>query len=106
MKNKIVNTIFLIIILLLAFYSFFVEPNKLEVVNYKIKDKDLSGLKVVYASDFHIKPHQNKQLKNIVQKINEQNADIVLYGGDFAECFKFSRLQKYAKKCNRNVIQM
>ncbi len=83
MKNKIINTILLIIILLLAFYGFFIEPNELEVVNYKIKDKDLAGIKIVFASDFHIKPHQNKQLKNIVEKINAQNPDIVLYGGDF-----------------------
>ena len=83
MKIKIINISFLITILLLAFYAFFIEPNALEVTNYKIKDKDLAGLKIVYASDFHIKPHQNRQLKNIVEKINAQNPDIVLYGGDF-----------------------
>ena len=44
MKNKIINTILLIIILLLAFYGFFIEPNELEVVNYKIKDKDFIHL--------------------------------------------------------------
>ena len=83
MRNKIINISLLITILLLAFYAFFIEPNNLEVTNYKIKDKDLAGIKIVFASDFHIKPHQNKQLKNIVEKINAQNPDIVLYGGDF-----------------------
>lgn len=83
MKNKITNISLLTIILLLVFYAFFIEPNALEITNYKIKDKDLAGLKIVFASDFHIKPHQNKQLKNIVEKINAQNPDIVLYGGDF-----------------------
>ena len=70
MKNKIINISLLITILLLAFYAFFIEPNNLEVTNYKIKDKDLAGIKIIFASDFHIKPHQNKQLKNIVEKIN------------------------------------
>ena len=83
MKNKTINISLLIVILLLAFYAFFIEPNALEINNYKIKDKDLAGLKIVYASDFHIKPHQNKQLKNIVEKINAQNPDLVLFGGDF-----------------------
>ncbi|MBQ7287959.1 MAG: metallophosphoesterase [Candidatus Gastranaerophilales bacterium] len=83
MVNKTINISLLIIILLLAFYAFFIEPNNLEVTNYKIKDKDLAGIKIVYASDFHIKPHQNKQLKNIVEKINAQNPDIILFGGDF-----------------------
>ena len=78
MKNKIINILLLITILLLAFYAFFIEPNNLEVTNYKIKDKDLSGLKIVYASDFHIKPHQNKQLKNIVEKINARVINVVV----------------------------
>ena len=56
MKNLFLK-IFLIIGILLAGYSYFIEPNKLEVTNYTIHDKELAGVKIVFASDFHIKPY-------------------------------------------------
>jgi hypothetical protein len=55
----------------------------LTIKNYKIKDNDLKGLKIVFASDFHIKPNQKKRLSEIISLINKQNADIVLSTGDF-----------------------
>ena len=41
------------------------------------------GIKIVFASDFHIKPHQQKRLEKIVDLINSQNPDLVLSAGDF-----------------------
>ena len=67
----------------LGIYSVFIEPNKLEVTNYTIQDKELSGIKIVFASDFHIKPNQQKRLDKIVNLINSQNPDLVLSAGDF-----------------------
>ena len=64
-------------------YSFFIEPNKLEVNKITIYDKELTGIKIVFVSDFHIKPHQQKRLEKIVETINEQQADIVLSAGDY-----------------------
>ncbi len=84
MKIKKIISIFIIIIsVAIGFYSFFVEPNKLDVTEYSIKDKELQGIKIVFVGDFHIKPHQTKRLKEIVKKINAQNPDIVLMAGDF-----------------------
>lgn len=81
--EKHLSKLILIIGILLAIYSFFVEPNKLEITNYKIQDKELAGVKIVFASDFHIKPNQQKRLKQIVATINEQNPDLVVSTGDY-----------------------
>ena len=82
MKNLHLK-ILLIIGLLLAGYSYFIEPNKLEVTNYTIQDKELEGVKIVFASDFHIKPYGQKRLEKVVEIINAQNPDIVVSAGDF-----------------------
>ena len=82
MKKYLLITLF-IITLLLAGYSYFIEPNKLEVTNYTIQDKELNGVKIVFASDFHIKPYGQKRLEKVVETINEQNPDVVVSAGDF-----------------------
>ena len=64
--KKIFTKILLIIGVLLAGYSYFIEPNKLEVTNYTIQDKELNGIKIVFASDFHIKPYGQKRLEKVV----------------------------------------
>ena len=81
--NKILFKILIITGILLAGYSYFIEPNKLEVTNYTIQDKELSGVKIVFASDFHIKPYGQKRLEKVVETINEQNPDVVVSAGDF-----------------------
>lgn len=80
---KIAKLFFITVLVVLTFYSFYIEPNQINVTDYTINDKDLSGIKVVFAGDFHIKPHQKKRLKKIIELINNQNPDIVLSTGDF-----------------------
>ena len=75
--------IFLMILTGMLAYCFYFEPNKLEVKKITIYDEQLRGIKIVFASDFHIKPHQQKRLEKIVKTINEQDADIVLSTGDY-----------------------
>lgn len=82
MKN--LNFIIIIILfILLGCYSLFIEPNKLEVNHYKIQDAQLKGLNIVFASDFHIKPYQQKRLDKVIELINAENPDLVLSVGDF-----------------------
>ena len=71
--HKTLIKILLIIGVLFAGYSYFIEPNKLEVTNYTIQDKELSGVKIVFASDFHIKPYGQKRLEKIVETISMLN---------------------------------
>lgn len=76
----------MIIIALLVYVficSVFIEPNLLVVTNYKVEDQDLNGIKVAFASDFHLRPKELSKLDKIVRLINSQNPDLVLLGGDF-----------------------
>lgn len=81
--NIIKKLLFIIFLSTVGIYSLFIEPNKLDITNYTIQDKELSGIKIVFASDFHINPKQQKRLEKVVELINEQNADLVLSAGDF-----------------------
>lgn len=78
----------ILFLLLILIWSVFVEPNILTVKHLTIKDKSLNGLKLVFASDFHIKPLETLRLKRIIKKINEQNPDIILLGGDYVSGHK------------------
>ena len=78
---------FIIGVLCLA-WAFLVEPKMLVVQKYKISVPKLKGLKVVFMSDFHVGPNDEERLKKIVKKANEQNADLVLLGGDFVNGHK------------------
>ena len=75
--------IFISFCLLLAGYSYFVEPNRLEVNRYVVQDEQIKGVKIVFASDFHVKPYGQKRLDMIVEKINAENPDLVVSAGDF-----------------------
>lgn len=75
--------IFILFCLLLAGYSYFIEPNRLEVNRYVVQDEQLKGVQIVFASDFHVKPYGQKRLDMIVEKINAENPDLVLSVGDY-----------------------
>lgn len=79
---------FILISLCLLIWSMFIEPNILIVKHLIIHDEQLKGLKIVFASDFHVKPHETYRLNKIVRTINEQNPDIVLFGGDYVNGHK------------------
>lgn len=76
----IILTIFCLILLI---WSFLIEPKMLKVTKYNLYDKDLKGLKIVFAGDLHVRPNQEKRLEEIVEKINLQNPDLILFAGDF-----------------------
>ena len=68
---------------ILIVWSFKIEPNLLEIKHYFIENKNLNGLRIVYAVDFHIAKHDKKRLEKIIETINAQNADLILLGVDF-----------------------
>lgn len=74
---------FVFAIIALIIWSFYIEPNLLVVKHYNVQNEKLRGLKVVFASDFHVKKNQEKRLIKVIKKINAQNADIILLGGDY-----------------------
>lgn len=86
MIYRILENIFILCIISVVFlgvWAFYIEPNMLAVTNYKIKDKNLKGIKIVLAGDFHVAPNQEKRLQKTVQKINDQKPDLILLVGDF-----------------------
>ncbi len=80
---KYFSLIIIFVLILCGFWSIFIEPYILTTKHIVLENKDLSGLKIVYASDFHIKPYEKFRLKKVVKRINEQNPDIILICGDF-----------------------
>ncbi len=80
--KKLLIFLFTVFIIILA-YSYFIEPEFLQVNKYKVIAPEFSGIKIVFASDFHIKPHQKKKLERIVKIINAENPDLVLSVGDY-----------------------
>jgi len=79
---------FIIIAFLSAVWAFFIEPNLLAVTTLNLENKDLKGLKVVFVGDFHVRQSQRKNLITVVNKINEQNPDLILCTGDFVSGHK------------------
>ena len=77
--------IFGIILIVLLFWSILIEPNLLTVKKYKIVNQDLSGFRIIFVSDFHLKSGVSHRLDRLVAKIKEQKPDILLLGGDFFE---------------------
>ena len=82
-------------------YATFIEPKLLHVVSHEIVSEKVKGetIKVVQFSDTHIGEFfSTEDLKKVVNKINEQSADLVLFTGDLMDnaakyegsCIKFS----------------
>ena len=59
MKKYFTITISIILIALLiklGLYSYYTEPAMLNITRYKLQDEQLSGIKIVFPSDFHVRP--------------------------------------------------
>lgn len=84
LKWFLIPTVIIIVISFsLIFYAFKIEPFKLNVNNIDLSSTQSSSLKLVQFSDTHIKPDFTyENLKNVVDIINQQNADIGVFTGD------------------------
>ena len=90
--KKIIITLIIIILLIssVLLYSRFIATKGLKVKEYKVVNTKITdsyhGLKIVHLSDIHYGSTINeKELNNIVDKINEIKPDIVVLTGDLLD---------------------
>lgn len=86
----IISSILIILFLSIILYSHYIGTKGLIVKEYKILNEripdEFHGFKIVHFSDLHYTTTINKkELKNIVNKINQLKPDIVVFTGDFIE---------------------
>ncbi|NFO02727.1 metallophosphoesterase [Clostridium botulinum] len=116
--KKILKRIFITIILIPAIcfgifaYSIYVEPNLLSVKNIEINNssniKNEDTIKIAQISDIHLGEYYAiDKLEKLVNKVNSQNADIIVFTGDlFDNVSKFedtSKVVPILKKLNANI---
>lgn len=100
--KSILISVFAILILSVScmFYAFKIEPYRLKVNEYNLTDKrtEATTIKIVQFSDVHIKgDFTYKNLDKVVNSINKQHPDIVVFTGDLYD--------NYAKyNDDRNII--
>ena len=71
-------------------WGFLIEPNLLVVRSYNLNLPQFKGLRIVFASDWHIAPWQEPRLNKTINKINSLHPDIIILGGDFVKGHKFA----------------
>ena len=105
---------FILIVSILFLYSIYIEPYNLIVNEYKIENKNIpksyDGIKIVHFSDVHYGTTvNNKYLNKIVDLINKQKPDIVVFTGDFFDERKnisekeISNINNTLSKINSNL---
>lgn len=76
----------IVVIILFLVYMVFIEPNRLEIKEYKVQG--IVDKKICFFSDCHFgKLYKQNKLEKIVEMINSTNSDIVIFGGDFFDYY-------------------
>ncbi len=98
-KLKIILPLFLFGSILCLAYSYFIEPNLLVVNEQTLHIKNwnsaFDNFKIVAVSDVHGGSNgvTEEKIRRIVQLINEQNADLVVFLGDYVSQQRGNRSQ-------------
>ena len=103
--------ILIIIIVLVIIYARYIGTKGLKVHEYKVESSTISeayhGLKIVHLSDIHYgSTVLEKELSNIVDKVNLLKPDIVVLTGDLIDnrlSYDKDIIVKYLSKINVNI---
>lgn len=103
-KNKRKLIIIGVILLLFISYSavepFFLTRDNVNISSNEIGN-DLDGYKIVYVSDIHNGPYMSaNRLNDLLNLINDENADIILLGGDYIKNYteEFNTVFEFVSK--------
>ncbi len=107
--NKLVKK-FRAIYLVFVFIAFgacaFIEPYWLEDITYRVASRDVpkkfDNAKIIFISDIHHGPYFNlSRVRSLVRRVNLQNPDIILLGGDYVH-----RDPKYIIPCFNELKEL
>lgn len=95
MKTRIrpwvkVTLIIILLISSITLYGIFISTKQLDIIKYEIINKNIpsnfNGTKIVHISDIHYKTAiKEKELKTIINKVNNLKPDIVILSGDILD---------------------
>lgn len=114
-RVALVLLILLLLAVLVLLYARFIEPNMLTVTRTTVQsDVKITPFKIVFFSDTHFgKYYKQEKIEEIVAKINNEKADIVIFGGDFfdkynndAALLDTEYLQQQMKKIEAEVTKL
>jgi len=100
----ILSTIFIIATVSLVTYIYKIEPQWIEIKNIDLTlphlSEEFEGWRILQLSDIHINEWMTEErLKNIVNLVNQQQADIIVLTGDF-----FSQSGSYSTRLDEQII--
>ena len=100
-KRKISYVILFCILLLIllscgiAFYSFYIEPFRLTIDTLSLESSLSQEVRIVQVSDIQISRHYTTEdFEKVVQAVNRQQPDILLFTGDLYENYASYRDDK------------
>ncbi len=109
--------IILILILAIIFlYGRYIEINNFKIKEYTINNENIpetfKELKIVHFSDIlYEKNYNKKMLDTLLKKINDEEADIIIFSGDLFKQGQsyneedYNTLKEYFKKMNANLYK-
>ena len=78
----------LLVIFGIIFYAWQIEPSLLHTVQYEIMTSRTKPVKIAFFTDTHFgEQYSPDYLARIVEEINAQEVDAVLFGGDFFDSY-------------------
>ena len=107
-KLILLSLTFIFLVLGICYYAFQIETKKLIVKQYKLNGtKDQTTIRVVQLSDIHLSNTKTlEDLQRIVNTVNEQNADLVVFTGDLIDkAHSYSELDGVAPILSQIVAQ-